>query len=276
MKPAGGSIKLAGRELIGLSDGEMRKLRGRDVGMIFQEPMTSLNPVMRISDQILETFESHRMFDAQKRMRRTFELLEEVGLPDPKHIARAFPHELSGGQRQRVMIAVALALEPKLLIADEPTTALDVTTQAQILKLVDELRHKHGTAVLFITHDFGVVAEIADDVAVLQNGLCVESGRAQDVLENPTHDYTKRLLAAVPSLTPPPPKDLSGRAGCADRAQSAQDLWRARLLQWERAEGGRGEGCGIYHQARRDARARGRIRLRQIHGRALHHAPDRA
>ncbi|MGY6644650.1 MAG: ABC transporter ATP-binding protein [Salinarimonas sp.] len=210
VKPAGGSIKLAGRELIGLTEGEMRKLRGRDVGMIFQEPMTSLNPVMRISDQILETFESHRMFDAQQRMRRTFELLEEVGLPDPKHIARAFPHELSGGQRQRVMIAVALALEPKLLIADEPTTALDVTTQAQILKLIDELRHKHGTAVLFITHDFGVVAEIADDVAVLQNGLCVESGRAQEVLQNPTHDYTKRLLAAVPSLTPPPPKDLSG------------------------------------------------------------------
>ena len=211
VKPVGGSIQLAGRELIGLSERDMRKLRGRDVGMIFQEPMTSLNPVMRISDQILETFESHRMFDAQKRMRRTYELLEEVGLPDPKHIARAFPHELSGGQRQRVMIAVALALEPKLLIADEPTTALDVTTQAQILKLVDELRHKHGTAVLFITHDFGVVAEIADDVAVLQNGICVESGRAEDVLQKPTHDYTKRLLAAVPSLTPPPPKDLSGQ-----------------------------------------------------------------
>ena len=211
VKPAGGSIRLAGRELIGLSERDMRKLRGREVGMIFQEPMTSLNPVMRISDQILETFESHRMFDAQKRMQRTYELLEEVGLPDPKHIARAFPHELSGGQRQRVMIAVALALEPKLLIADEPTTALDVTTQAQILKLVDELRHKHGTAVLFITHDFGVVAEIADDVAVLQNGICVESGRAEEVLQKPGHDYTRRLLAAVPSLTPPPPKDLSGQ-----------------------------------------------------------------
>jgi peptide/nickel transport system ATP-binding protein len=210
VKPAGGSIRLAGRELIGLTEKEMRKLRGRDVGMIFQEPMTSLNPVMRISDQILETFESHRMFNAQERVRRTYELLEEVGLPDPRHIARAFPHELSGGQRQRVMIAVALALEPKLLIADEPTTALDVTTQAQILKLIDELRRKHGTAVLFITHDFGVVAEIADDVAVLQNGLCVESGRADDVLQKPVHEYTKRLLAAVPSLTPPPPKDLSG------------------------------------------------------------------
>ncbi len=208
VRPAGGSIKLAGRELLGLDEDEMRSVRGREIGMIFQEPMTSLNPVMRISDQILETFEAHRVFDAEERTRRTISLLEEVGLPDPTHIARAYPHELSGGQRQRVMIAVALALEPRLLIADEPTTALDVTTQAQILRLIDELRRRHGTAVLFITHDFGVVAEIADRVAVLQNGICVEQGSAQDVLHAPRHDYTKRLLAAVPSLTPPPPKAL--------------------------------------------------------------------
>jgi peptide/nickel transport system ATP-binding protein len=208
VRPAGGSIKLAGRELLGLDEEAMRSVRGREIGMIFQEPMTSLNPVMRISDQILETFEAHRALDDRARRRRTIELLEEVGLPDPEHIARAYPHELSGGQRQRVMIAMALALEPKLLIADEPTTALDVTTQAQILRLIDDLRRRHGTAVLFITHDFGVVAEIADHVAVLQNGICVEQGPAEEVLQRPRHDYTKRLLAAVPSLIPPPPKVL--------------------------------------------------------------------
>jgi peptide/nickel transport system ATP-binding protein len=155
-------------------------------------------------------FEAHGALDRRGRRDRTLQLIEEVGLPDPAAIARAYPHELSGGQRQRVMIAMALAMEPKLIIADEPTTALDVTTQAQILKLLDALRKKHGTAVLFITHDFGVVAEIADRVAVLQHGLCVETGRRADVLHNPQHDYTKRLLAAVPSLEPPPPKDLAG------------------------------------------------------------------
>jgi peptide/nickel transport system ATP-binding protein len=210
VRPAGGSIRLAGRNLLGLSETEMQDVRGREIGMIFQEPMTSLNPVMRVSDQIVETFEAHGALDRRGRRERTLQLIEEVGLPDPVSIARAYPHELSGGQRQRVMIAMALAMEPKLIIADEPTTALDVTTQAQILKLLDALRKKHGTAVLFITHDFGVVAEIADRVAVLQHGLCVETGRTADLLHNPQHDYTKRLLAAVPSLDPPPPKDLVG------------------------------------------------------------------
>jgi peptide/nickel transport system ATP-binding protein len=172
--------------------------------------MTSLNPVMRIGDQISEIFEAHRALDRRRRRERVLELIAEVGLPDPATIVRAYPHELSGGQRQRVMIAIALALEPKLIIADEPTTALDVTTQAQILRLLDGLRKKHGTAVLFITHDFGVVADIADRVAVLQHGICVEAGSAESVLRNPQHDYTKRLLAAVPSLDPPPPRDLAG------------------------------------------------------------------
>ncbi len=210
VKPAGGAIRLAGRDLLSLSERQMRDVRGREIGMIFQEPMTSLNPVMRVRDQIAETFEAHGALDRRRRMDRTIELITEVGLPDPAAIARAYPHELSGGQRQRVMIAMALALEPKLIIADEPTTALDVTTQAQILKLIDALRKKHGTAVLFITHDFGVVAEIADRVAVLQHGIRVEEGTAAEVLRNPQHDYTKRLLAAVPSIVPPPPKDLAG------------------------------------------------------------------
>jgi peptide/nickel transport system ATP-binding protein len=197
-----------------------------------------------------------------------------VGLPDPEHIARAYPHELSGGQRQRVMIAMALALEPKLLIADEPTTALDVTTQAQILRLIDDLRRKHGTAVLFITHDFGVVAEIADHVAVLQNGICVEQGPAEEVLERPVTIIQAALLAAVPSLVPPPPKVL----GDAPDALVVEGL--------NKTYGGRGffggsrkvvaAGRDADDPARGDARARGRIRLRQEHGRALHHAADGA
>jgi len=203
-----GSIKLGGFDLLSLDEGGWCDVRGRDIGMVFQEPMTSLNPVMRVADQISETFQAHRILSPAERARRAIDLLAEVNLPNPELIARAYPHELSGGQRQRVMIAMALALEPKLLIADEPTTALDVTTQAQVLKLIDNLRRKKGTAVLFITHDFGVVAEIADRVAVLQNGELVEQGPADEVLNNPRHPYTRRLLAAVPSLTPPPPKEL--------------------------------------------------------------------
>jgi peptide/nickel transport system ATP-binding protein len=203
VKPAGGAIRLAGRDLIGLDEAAWQDLRGREIGMIFQEPMTSLNPVMRVAEQIVETFEAHGLHDARTRNKRAIELLTEVGLPDPPRLAKCYPHELSGGQRQRVMIAMALALEPKLLIADEPTTALDVTTQAQILKLLDNLRHKHGTAVLFITHDMGVVAEIADRIAVLEKGVLVEEGTADQVLGSPRHPYTQKLLAAVPSLTPP-------------------------------------------------------------------------
>jgi peptide/nickel transport system ATP-binding protein len=203
VRAAAGSVRLNGRDMLALGPDAMRGVRGREIGMIFQEPMTSLNPVMRIGDQIIETFEAHGLLTPQERAVRMLALLAEVGLPEPAQLAKVYPHELSGGQRQRVMIAMALALEPKLIIADEPTTALDVTTQAQILALLDNLRKARGTAVLFITHDFGVVAEIADRIAVLQDGICVEEGRAADVLKTPQHDYTKRLLAAVPPLTPP-------------------------------------------------------------------------
>lgn len=209
VKPTAGRIDLNGRNLLGLSADAMRGVRGREIGMIFQEPMTSLNPVMRIDRQIRETFEAHGALDGREREARALALLDEVGLPDPKQIARAYPHELSGGQRQRVMIAMALALEPKLLIADEPTTALDVTTQAQILRLIDGLRTSRGAAVMFITHDFGVVADVADKIVVMQNGLCVEHGAAEAVLADPRHPYTRRLLAAVPALKPPPPRTIA-------------------------------------------------------------------
>lgn len=208
VKVGGGSIRLGNTDLIQLDAAAMRRVRGRQVGMIFQEPMTSLNPVMRVVDQLMETFAAHSLYSKDERRRRAVELLQEVGLPDPPRLAKAYPHELSGGQRQRVMIAMALALEPKLLIADEPTTALDVTTQAQILKLIERLRRDHGTAVLFITHDMGVVAEIADRVAVLEKGILVEEGPTERVLGNPTHAYTKKLLAAVPSMQPPAPKPI--------------------------------------------------------------------
>jgi len=202
VRPTGGAIRLAGRDLLGLSADAMRAIRGREIGMIFQEPMTSLNPVMRVSDQIAETFEAHGALTPAERRARVLALLDEVGLPDPPALASAYPHELSGGQRQRVMIAMALAMEPKLLIADEPTTALDVTTQAQILRLIDGLKKRRGAAVMFITHDFGVVADIADRIVVMQEGVAVEQGPRGAVLRTPRHAYTRALLAAVPSLTP--------------------------------------------------------------------------
>ncbi len=199
----GGEIRFEGRDLLRLDERDWRALRGRRIAMIFQEPMTALNPVMRIGDQIAEMFEAHDLLTPRERRARAVALAGEVGLPNPEQIVRAYPHQLSGGQRQRAMIAMALALEPAVLVADEPTTALDVTTQAQILTLIRDLQTRRNMAVLFITHDFGVVADIADHVAVLQRGRLVESGPADSVLRRPQAAYTKALLAAVPSLTPP-------------------------------------------------------------------------
>jgi peptide/nickel transport system ATP-binding protein len=203
-----GKILLDGEDLLTLSDADMRKIRGARVGMIFQEPMTALNPLRTIGDQIAEMFRTHTDLGSSEIANRVLELLRDVHIPDPESARRAYPHELSGGQRQRAMIAMALALEPRVLIADEPTTALDVTTQEQILKLIRELQQRKGTAVLFITHDFGVVAEIADRVAVMQSGLVVEEGRADDILNRPQHPYTKALIAAVPPLAPPAPQTV--------------------------------------------------------------------
>lgn len=196
--PVAGKILFDGKDLLQLTEQEMRTLRGRRLGMIFQEPMTALNPVMRIGQQLEEIIDAHENTTAADKRRRIVAALADVGLPDPELLIDSYPFRLSGGQRQRVLIACALILEPVLLIADEPTTALDVTTQAQILALIRDLQHRRGTAVLFITHDFGVVAQIADQVVVMQTGQVVESGSAKGVLSNPQHPYTRKLIAAIP------------------------------------------------------------------------------
>ncbi len=198
-----GEILFEGNNLLALDEDGWRDLRGRRVAMVFQEPMTALNPLMRVGDQMMEMFEAHGLLSPRERRQKALGLAREVGLPDPERIVRAYPHQLSGGQRQRAMIAMALALEPAVLVADEPTTALDVTTQAQILKLIRDLQRSRNMAVMFITHDFGVVADIADRVVVLRHGKIVEQGTAKAVFSDPQHAYTRALLAAVPSMIPP-------------------------------------------------------------------------
>jgi peptide/nickel transport system ATP-binding protein len=198
----GGDIRLTGENLLIADPSRLRELRCTRMSMIFQEPMTALNPVMRCGEQIDEVLATHTSLTPRARRARVLDIVRAVHLPEPERMIASFPHQLSGGQRQRIMIAMALVLEPALLIADEPTTALDVTTQAQILALIRELQRAHGTGVLFITHDFGVVAEIADRVAVLRGGELVEVGLRDELLAKPAHDYTRMLIASVPSLVP--------------------------------------------------------------------------
>lgn len=196
----GGSISFLGKDLVKLSDPSMRDIRGRDISMIFQEPGTSLNPVFRVGKQVMEAIRLHQKVTAEEAKARTIELFHEVGILDPERRFSSFPHEMSGGQKQRVMIAMALSCNPELLIADEPTTALDVTIQAQILNLIRKLRDERGMSVLFITHDLGVIAEIADDVAVMFRGKLVEYKPVVEIFVNPEHPYTKGLLACRPAL----------------------------------------------------------------------------
>ncbi|WP_429597994.1 ABC transporter ATP-binding protein [Variovorax sp. PvP013] len=220
VEPVAGRIVFDGQDLLQLSETQLRTLRGRRIGMVFQEPMSALNPVMRIGEQIAEVFDAHVDLPAAEKRGRILAALADVGLPEPEVLIDSYPFRLSGGQRQRVVIACALALEPALLICDEPTTALDVTTQAQILALIRDLQRRKGTAVLFITHDFGVVAEIADQVVVMQTGQVVEAGPAAAVLARPQHAYTRKLIAAIP--------DGRVRAPAAerpvDRVLQVQDL----------------------------------------------------
>ena len=205
-----GETLLEGEDTLQASKTRLRDLRGTKMAMIFQEPMTALNPVARVGEQIAEVLEIHTSLSASERRARAIEIMDAVHLPDPERMVDSYPHQLSGGQRQRIMIAMALVLDPSLLIADEPTTALDVTTQAQILKLIKEMQERQGTGVLFITHDFGVVAEIADRIIVMQHGKVVEYGDRDDVLRRPQQPYTQMLMASVPSMTPPDRQSVEG------------------------------------------------------------------
>jgi len=203
-----GRIVFEGQDLLTLSERDMRAVRGARISLIFQEPMTALNPVMRVGDQVAEALTAHSMASRSEARRRAVELLDAVRIPDPIRRVRDYPHQLSGGMRQRVMIAIALACRPPLVIADEPTTALDVTIQAQMLDLIRQLQAEFGLALLLITHDFGVVAEMADRVAVMKAGRIVETGPVRQILRTPSHEYTRQLLAAVP-----------GRRAAANRAR---------------------------------------------------------
>ncbi|KAA6130910.1 ABC transporter ATP-binding protein [Cupriavidus cauae] len=227
LKPQGGRILFRGKDLLAQDEATLLAMRGKDMAMVFQEPLSALNPVMTVGDQIAEVMRVHHAYPGEARMRRVLELLDFVGLPDPATLVHSYPFRLSGGQRQRVVIAMALALEPALLIADEPTTALDVTTQAQILALIKRIQAEKGMGVMFVTHDFGVVAEIADRVAVMEKGVLVEMGTAQQVLNHPQHPYTRRLIGAVPH----------GRCGEAD-GQAAETVLEVRDLRKTYVSGG--------------------------------------
>ncbi|CAB3916833.1 dipeptide ABC transporter ATP-binding protein [Achromobacter anxifer] len=240
--PVAGTIAFQGQDLLALREPQWRALRGNRIGMIFQDPMSALNPVMRIGEQLEEALDAHLQLTPADKRARILAALRDVRLPDPEGIAASYPGRLSGGQRQRVMIACALMLEPALLIADEPTTALDVTTQAQILELIRDLQARQGTAVLFITHDFGVVSQIADRVAVMQLGQIVEAGDAAAVLGNPQHDYTRKLISAIPHGMP--------AAGAAADAQPL--LLEVRDLRKTYSSGG-----GLFRRGRETTAMRG-------------------
>jgi len=199
-KVVAGRVLFEGRDLLQLPESEMRSVRGGRISLIFQEPMTALNPTMRVGDQIGEALTSHAVGKDQARQ-RVVELLDAVRIPDAARRARDYPHQLSGGMRQRVMIAIAVACRPPLVIADEPTTALDVTIQAQVLEMLSELKGRFNLALLLITHDFGVIAEMADRVAVMRGGQLVEQGPVRQILRTPSHEYTQRLLRAVPGMS---------------------------------------------------------------------------
>src|SRR6202022_3416574 len=294
VRAVAGSIQFEGQDLLALPERAMRRIRGRRIGMVFQSPMTGLNPVMRIGDQIAEQFRFNGRDLGVDPRRRSIELLASVGLPDPTKLLDTYPFRLSGGQRQRVMIAMALALEPAVLIADEPTTALDVTTQAQILKLLRELQERYRLAVMFITHDFGVVSEIADEIAVMRHGELVEHGAAGRGLGQPAHPYTKQLLAALPSPAPPRPAPVAAppplskeaprprpepraaaprAGGSPDRpadAGAGQDLSQPRPDVRPPSRGDRPAQCRPRDTARRSAGPRRRVRLGQDHARSRH------
>ena len=255
-KIVGGKILFMGRNLLELSDVEIRKVRGHEIAMVFQEPMTSLNPVLTIGRQITETLEQHMGIDRQEADARAVELLGMVGISDAERRLKQYPHHFSGGMRQRVMIAMALSCEPKLIIADEPTTALDVTIQAQILELMKDLTRRLGVALIIITHNLGVVARYADKVNVMYAGKIVEKGSARQIYHNPSHPYTIGLLASVPRLDhkrgtklvpiegQPPDLTLLDQ-GCAfrPRCRFAEDICTREIPPLEEVGGGQYSAC---------------------------------
>ena len=249
-KIASGEILFEGRDLAKLSEKEMRQIRGNEIAMIFQDSMTGLNPVMTIGKQLVETITAHSKMDKKEAWARAEEMLTKVGIPSPAQRLKEFPHQLSGGMRQRVMIAMALCCNPAMLICDEPTTALDVTIQAQILDLINELKEKTGTSVMMITHDLGVIAEVADDVMVMYAGKVVEHASCDQIFDKPMHPYTDGLMKCIPKLDDDDTKELcvikgmvpsfdDMPAGCAfcPRCPQAREICRQKMPELVEAEG---------------------------------------
>ncbi|HLS68917.1 MAG TPA: ABC transporter ATP-binding protein [Kiloniellales bacterium] len=260
---AGGSVRFRGRDLLTLSDQEMRRIRGNEISMIFQDPMSSLNPVLTVGDQLTEAIILHKGLGQRAAMERAREMLQLVQIPEPQRRLEEYPHQLSGGMRQRVMIAMGLACEPQVLIADEPTTALDVTIQAQILTLMEEIREKLETAIMLITHDLGVVAEMADRVLVMYAGRKVEEAEVVELFERPQHPYTRGLMASIPRLMEPGEKaprlaEIPGIVptlhalpeGCtfADRCAFAQERCRREYPPLEEKRPGHLAACWESHR----------------------------
>lgn len=247
-----GSILLEGKDLTQISEKEYRSLRGSDLAMVMQDPFTSLNPVMRIGDQVAESLVLHQAKSWTEARAGALEMLQEVGIPDPEKAMRKYPHEMSGGQRQRVVIAIAFCCQPKVLIADEPTTALDVTLQAQVLRLLKQMQEKFGTAVILISHNIGVIASVCDRVNVVYAGEFIESGTVKQVLESPLHPYTKALLDAMPdaeketlfALGGQPPRLDQKIDWCAFRERCPVRCAQAdHPAPWEEKPGGHGARC---------------------------------
>ncbi|SMG33755.1 ABC transporter ATP-binding protein [Paenibacillus aquistagni] len=263
-EPAGkiveGQIHFDGKQLLNLSKQELRTIRGNDIAMIFQEPMSSLNPVIPIGKQIMEPLKTHQGLNKKEAKRRAIELIELVGISRPEQIAESYPHQLSGGMLQRVMIAMAISCEPKLLIADEPTTALDVTIQAQILDMLDRIKQKANMSMLLITHDLGVVAEIADYVIVMYSGKIVEEGEVVELFDNPKHPYTQGLLRSKPIIGDrqdelysipgqvPNPLDLKESCYFHDRCEHCLPICKTKLPQLKGMEGRQRVACWLYEE----------------------------
>ncbi|EIW00059.1 peptide/nickel transport system ATP-binding protein [Thermoanaerobacter thermohydrosulfuricus] len=257
-KIEGGEIIFDGRDILKLSEAEMRRIRGNEIGMIFQEPMTSLNPVLTIGEQIMEPLMVHKLMTKKEAWNKAIELIKQVGIPRAEQIMTSYPHELSGGMRQRIMIAIALSCDPKLLIADEPTTALDVTIQAQILDLLRKIKQERNMALMLITHDLGIVAEIADYVVVMYAGKVIEEAPVRELFKNPKHPYTRGLLKAKPIIGQrqerlytipgqvPNPIGLGDYCYFSDRCEYAMDICRQKIPQLAADENGHKVACWLY------------------------------